>query len=392
MMLVRAVRVSWLGVTAAGLIASSAAAQVTTPSGTRNPLPRVEQGAGPAEAGTALAAYLTRQEFLALPDTIERNPYVCGDGVIAADPQSFVGFVNPRVIGVVVDRTDSTGQWATGVTAVTRLFSARRTRPDGNRWDALLARFQVQEDTLAFLLHRPNSRQGSGARWIVCGPPRGHPEPVSFDRRHAAGARRWEPAHTTFEQIRLFADSMEAARTGRVWRRNPPPPNPLVVRDYSAGYSRIFGRWTACKQYEVRAADHAGAPIAFTLQRREPFTALAGNLRVSEPGMVVFRDTLRVDDGRGGRVLTPADTVYPLYDETEGYGTWYLHGRKEESMLFFHETEEVSGDSRVAVVRKPRTEWWVRVRNRQGREGWLHLGDAYTAAFGYANPGHPRMC
>jgi hypothetical protein len=186
------------------------------------------------------------------------------------------------------------------------------------------------------------------------------------------------------EAPRLTADSTELARIGP---RNPPPPVPYVVRDMCPAEGCQFGEWLACGTYNVRAAERTDAPTVFTLQHGELFTALTGNLHVERPGMIVFRDMVRVRDGRDTitRVFTPADTLFTLYYEGEGFGKWYLHGREESAAWFFpYDRDSVSHDQKIHRVRKHRTVWWVRVRNAQGEEGWLRESGARGGIVGIA--------
>jgi hypothetical protein len=278
---------------------------------------------------------------------------------------AYVGFVNPQLIGVAVERSDSTGDWATGVVSVTRVGSAVEH-------SQLAARVETKRDTIGFRLRRLPAARDSSRRWMVCYDV-GRERPITFHRALAELPRaRWEPTSTTWESAFVAADSIDATHAGRRWRRNPPPLVPFVVRDVCPGEGCEFTEWLACVTYRAYAADSTSALVVFNLERDELFTALGGDLHVQSAGMVVFRDTVRANDGSSTRVFTPADTLFPLYYEGEGEIRWFLHGRAQTGDLFFPNGDDsVSSDGKIVRVRPYRADWWVRVRNQKGQEGWL---------------------
>jgi len=148
----------------------------------------------------------------------------------------------------------------------------------------------------------------------------------------------------------------------------------MVVRAICPGEGCEFTQWLACGTIPILSEERLGAPQLFALRRGELFTALTGNLHVEQAGMIVFPDTLRIPQPEYGAPLTfiPADTLYPLYYEGEGSGSWWIHGHQDGGDWFFPDDEDELDSSRLGVLARPLlTRWWVRIRNHEGKEGWL---------------------
>jgi hypothetical protein len=166
--------------------------------------------------------------------------------------------------------------------------------------------------------------------------------------------------------------------SGATRPRNPPPTVPRVVRGACPGEGCEFGPWLTCTELVARAADAASAPPVFTLRPGDSVTALTGNIHVERAGLVTFMRTVRIRDENDppdspGRVFTPADTVYPLYYGTEGYGAFYFRGREEGGVWFFPDSSAAGTPTPdgVLLVRPHRERWWVQVRNSRGEVGWV---------------------
>jgi hypothetical protein len=173
-----------------------------------------------------------------------------------------------------------------------------------------------------------------------------------------------------------------APRPHRDWGpvNNTPPPMPWVIKNVCPGEYCAFGRWAACSTVVTRRDKRPQAQPVFTIQPGEDFTALTGDVHVDVPGMVVFRHPYSNPGNPEGEQVdsirfTPADTLYVLNASGEGFLTWYYRGRAANGYQFwigdpFHPGEAEPGDTAV-MIRSPQVNWWVRVRNRAGQEGWI---------------------
>jgi hypothetical protein len=158
--------------------------------------------------------------------------------------------------------------------------------------------------------------------------------------------------------------------------RNPPPPLPWIQTDACPGEVCDFGEWAACTRVIVRTEKRLDAPAAFVLRPGERFSALTGEVRVDRAGLVVFRDTLTYipepyAPDQDTIPFGPSDSLYLLNYIGEGVGVLWLHGRAYTGELDWWGGSKSRAFEPGVLVRKAKEVWWVRVRNRAGKEGWV---------------------
>ena len=170
---------------------------------------------------------------------------------------------------------------------------------------------------------------------------------------------------------------------------NTSPRMPFIVRESCEGEGCTYrGTWAACSTVVARTDKRLDAAPVFTIQARDRFTALTADVHVVEPGIVVFRHpyttTVPIDEaGLVDITFTPADTLFVLNDLGEGVVVWRFRGSTMRGDIFWDPSEPPTAADTFALVRAPKTIWWVRVRNAAGREGWI-VGDyARMATGGY---------
>ncbi len=167
------------------------------------------------------------------------------------------------------------------------------------------------------------------------------------------------------------ADPLRAPRHHRDWGpvNNTPPPMPYIVKNACDGEGCLRpGTWAACGDVAALREKGLDAPMVFTIHGGEKFTALAIDLHVDVPGMVVFRHAISNPPGREGNqvdsiAFTPSDTLYLLNSLGEGDWVWWFRGKLGQGYQFWRDT--------AVLVRRPTTIHWVRARNTAGQEGWI---------------------
>jgi hypothetical protein len=123
------------------------------------------------------------------------------------------------------------------------------------------------------------------------------------------------------------------------------------------------------------------------------------DVHVKQAGRVVFTRNVKVDEEGTHFFFTPADTLYPLLYDGEGFGRWYFRGKETGGVFFFGNADQeatdipvVAGGSGYRVIRSINSEWWVKVRTRNGREGWLRPhGTIHGMSPHYEDP-MPKSC
>src|SRR5882762_6095250 len=175
------------------------------------------------------------------------------------------------------------------------------------------------------------------------------------------------------------AEPLRAPRHHRDWGpvNNRPPAMPYIVKNACEGEGCAkSGTWAACSTLVVRSDKRSDAPLAFIIAPQEKFTAVTADVHVVVPGMVVFRDTISNGADEVNEVdsirFTPADTLYILNYEGEGYLTWWFRGQAAHGYQFWND-EHASGpySNDIVAIRSAQSVWWVRVRNAAGKEGWI---------------------
>ncbi|MBI2526827.1 MAG: hypothetical protein HYY95_03790 [Candidatus Rokubacteria bacterium] len=117
------------------------------------------------------------------------------------------------------------------------------------------------------------------------------------------------------------------------------------------------------------AAEGDTSKPAFPVRPGERFTAVRGNVHAVKLGVVAVTAPVK---GAAGRTLRPGDRVHVLSYRGEGrYDLWHA-GRLMTLEAFW---EPLAADGRVAGVMRARPEmmWWVLIKTRAGRQGWLRL-------------------
>ncbi|HEY6952399.1 MAG TPA: hypothetical protein VI758_08315 [Bacteroidota bacterium] len=136
----------------------------------------------------------------------------------------------------------------------------------------------------------------------------------------------------------------------------------------------------------VYAEESDSSIIIFTIAPGDSFTALRGNIHMDRPGVVVVtKPVQRFNRG---------DSIYTLSYQGEGlYDAWY---RGEWIGVDMFWSTDFDPDTEKFVFADPRWEevdgvlvtralmvWWVQIRHRSGREGWLRLVNTSNAGFSF---------
>lgn len=141
----------------------------------------------------------------------------------------------------------------------------------------------------------------------------------------------------------------------------------------------LLGEWAAPVPTPA-FKEASGTDTAFVLARDDSITALIQHMRTTAPGLVVPTKDLRV------KVTQPGDAAFSTLSVPAG-DTIYITGFSAEatdvSFWYRGQTYAAAGEFQVFGVRSatsqwpydvlsvPAVEWWVKVRNRKGAEGWV---------------------
>ena len=122
-----------------------------------------------------------------------------------------------------------------------------------------------------------------------------------------------------------------------------------------------FGTWTARSLLKAHKREDDNTAIAFTIKPGEKFIALEGNVHIVKLGMLILEKTV-------GNFIK-GDKIYILTYRGEGfYDLWY---KGEVLDLEAENLDKVWANSKI--VNYPEFIWWVLVKNKDGKQGWLRL-------------------
>ena len=140
-----------------------------------------------------------------------------------------------------------------------------------------------------------------------------------------------------------------------------------------------YGGWTARARVVARRDADISSPVAFAIQSGEKITALNGKVITRQFGIVKMLKPIVFDDVETGplphlshKVEVPAGAVlYVLHEEGEGSCLYWYNGATHHKDLYAETVHKGDDDFPWDVISLPKTEWWVKFRNHDGRTGWV---------------------
>jgi hypothetical protein len=194
-------------------------------------------------------------------------------------------------------------------------------------------------------------------------------------KSHARGSPAPSPQTVASRLRRLLPPILLLVLAGEAApAADSPPPVPFIDRDLCPFESGCNFRddWVAGSPLTAYATEGVATRVAFRIAPGEPFAALRADMYVTRPGIVVVTVSHEAgceppDCAEAG--FRHGEVVYVLSYRGEGSYLISHRGRLRVVEAFWNDNPP-----RHAVLREaPVMFWWVLVRNRAGREGWLRL-------------------
>ena len=156
--------------------------------------------------------------------------------------------------------------------------------------------------------------------------------------------------------------------------RSASPPLPFEDVGACPFEGCTYREWVASAPMTIRTERRDSAPIAYRVRKGERVLALTGVVVTLTPGRVQFRAQARLDSATGPIQIAPGETLYLLTYQGEGFTKAWFKGHlySDVDVTDFLDGACDTRPSRCAgrLIERSRTEWWVRVRNQLGKEGW----------------------
>lgn len=157
------------------------------------------------------------------------------------------------------------------------------------------------------------------------------------------------------------------------------PPVPYVERGGCPFECCVYGQWETVTDAPVFAAEGDTSTVAFILPAGQRFTAETGNVHVIQPGLAVATDTITLASGSPGGTATrleAGDTVHVLGHQGEGVYEFWRNGATFSGEAFWAMMPLSGRPAAGRLISEPITEWWVRVAESGGGNGWIRMGRA----------------
>jgi hypothetical protein len=118
-----------------------------------------------------------------------------------------------------------------------------------------------------------------------------------------------------------------------------------------------YGKWVSESRLTAYRNEGDTGTTTFSINAKEEFTAIRGNVHILQTGMAKIKETTGV--------LQKNDTLYILSYKGEGYYDIWYHGNVYQNAYGFWQDDE------KWLIREAVTEWWIYVKTKSGKYGWL---------------------
>lgn len=176
----------------------------------------------------------------------------------------------------------------------------------------------------------------------------------------------------------VVAVTLQFASALKVSAQAPRPGQPFIERNVCEGEGCALTR--ACTLAPVRVFSTEGdtTRISFRLPRGDTVRTLEGHMHHRRVGAVLMlRDTTLRDRIADAEVRVSRGDTIPLlsYSGEGSYFVWLRGGRRVMSAFFDNPREGGSSVGRAGkLLYETAGDWWVKIRDRRGREGWVKAG------------------
>lgn len=132
----------------------------------------------------------------------------------------------------------------------------------------------------------------------------------------------------------------------------------------------VYRTWVATRDTAAFAEPRADAPAVFQIKPGDSVRAITGVVITATLGHVQVTAPVSLSYGSFTLTVAPGDPVYVLRYIAEGTYLVWAKGRTFHYNGDFDRLGPVQTRPELTVMTLCKTEWWAKVRNRQGQVGW----------------------
>jgi hypothetical protein len=137
-----------------------------------------------------------------------------------------------------------------------------------------------------------------------------------------------------------------------------------------------YREWTVRHDTDILSERREGSPKRFAVARGARVEGLTGVVVTTRVGRAVVKRETTI--GQLRITVRPGDEIFLLHFMGEGVWKYWLRGKIDEEFIPDPENCERSArrsrtmfaQCEVQEQERPETVWWVKIRGRDGREGW----------------------
>jgi len=160
------------------------------------------------------------------------------------------------------------------------------------------------------------------------------------------------------------------------------PPVPFEEANVCPFEGCVYRDWTVNAAVNVKRDRRATAPTIFSLKKGDTVAAITGVVVTNRAGRVRFSEPTDLSSTSGPLHIVPGQTLYLLTNRGEGFTLAWFEGRfydnVDGSTMFFNDgCDRVPSRCVGTIIDQAQVEWWVQVKNANGRIGWTNQPEMF---------------
>jgi hypothetical protein len=139
--------------------------------------------------------------------------------------------------------------------------------------------------------------------------------------------------------------------------------------------------WKAKRVVAAFVEPKKGASVAFTIKNGQQVTAETGFVVTSKIGMTKVLKAIRLGYDKDSKdptpepllELKPGELLYTLHYLGEGFDLFWYKGKVYSDQISSGKVDPdpPAPELNLQVLSLPEADWWVKVRTKEGRIGWI---------------------